>query len=330
MTALDAAATPVGPPPAVVIVGEALIDLTANGRREFTALPGGAPANAAVALARLGVATEFMGRLSTDYFGELLTAHLSDNGVGLRHAVRTPRPTTLAVVRLSHEGSADYTFYVEGTADWHWSTDELPELTPASTSVLVAGSLALSIRPGAAVLEEFIAAQHAAGAILIAYDPNVRPRLAQSRELEVVRVERQIRAAHLIKASDDDVSWLYPGTDTRLVARRWQQLSGGWVTITRGSRGAYAVCPSGEEVSVPGRPVSVVDTIGAGDAFLAGLLAGLTKHHLLGATPAQTLGGLSAESVTGAMQDAVVVAALTCTRPGADPPTSAELELRPA
>jgi fructokinase len=328
MTALDAAPTPAGPAPAVVIVGEALIDLTANGRRDFTALPGGAPANAAVALARLGVVTEFMGRLSTDYFGQLLTDHLSGNDVGLRHAVRTARPTTLAVVHLSHEGTADYTFYVEGTADWHWSSDELPELTAASTSVLVAGSLALSIGPGAAVLEQFIAARHAAGDILIAYDPNVRPRLAQSLEQEVARVERQIRLAHVIKASEDDVSWLYPGTDTRMVARRWQQLSGGWVTITRGPRGAYAVCPSGEEVSVPGRPVSVVDTIGAGDAFLAGLLAGLSKYQMLAPTAAQTLRGLSVESVTRAMQDAVVVAALTCTRPGADPPTSAELELR--
>ena len=216
---------------------------TADGRREFTARPGGAPANAAVALARLGVTTEFLGRLSSDYFGQLLRAHLGENGVGLHYAVSTDEPTTLAVVHLSHEGSADYTFYLEGTANWRWRRDELPELKPASTSVLVAGSLALAVGPTAAVLEQFVAEQYATGLVLIAYDPNVRPALAQSLEAEVKRVERQVGSAHVVKASEDDVSWLYPDTDLETVARRWHQLNGGWVTITRGARGAYAITP---------------------------------------------------------------------------------------
>jgi fructokinase len=309
------------------VIGEALVDMANTGGAIYLAVPGGAPANVAVALSRLGIATELIARISGDHFGEFVTAHLVANGVGREYCVPASQPTTLAVATLSADKVATYSFYSQGTADWQWTGGELPAHLPEHVRVLVTGSLALGLPPGAAVIEDFVAAQYRCGEVLVAYDPNIRPALAASREAEVARVERQIRLAHLVKASEDDLAWLYPDRDPRDVARQWRRLAGAWVTVTRGPRGAFAICPSGEEVEVPGRPVQVVDTIGAGDAFLAGLLAGLADRGLLAATAADTLRQVTADIVAQILAEAVVVAALTCARAGANPPTRAELHL---
>jgi fructokinase len=334
-------------PSTVAVIGEILVDLANTGGARYLAVPGGAPANVAVALSRLGIPTELIARISHDHFGEFVRAHLVESGVGREYCVTAAEPTTLAVATLSADQVATYSFYSQGTADWQWAADELPVRLPGHVRALVVGSLALGLPPGAAVIEQFVAEQRRAGELLIAYDPNIRPTLAAPREAEVARVERQIGLAHLVKASEEDLRWLYPDRDPHDVARQWQADCAGWVTVTCGPGGAFAICPDGREVAVPGRPVQVVDTIGAGDAFLAGLLAGLDDRQLFGAGAGAgggggggrgagfgadagagadaTLGLLTAGIVEEIMSEAVHVAALTCTRAGANPPTRQEL-----
>jgi len=312
-------------PATVAVVGELLVDLANAGGADYVALPGGAPANVAVALSRLGVPTELLARISTDSFGGLVRKHLEANAVGCRYCVAASEPTTLAVAVLSPDRAATYSFYTQGTADWQWTARELPDRLPEEVRALVTGSLALAIAPGAEVLEAFVAKECGEGRVFIAYDPNIRPALASARETEVARAERQIGSSHLVKASEDDIAWLYPEHDPVEIARRWQRTCGGWVVVTRGARGAFSVSPSGELVTVAGRPVQVVDTIGAGDAFLSGLLAAIADRGLLGTTAQATLSALTDDVVEQVMSFATVVAALTCTRSGANPPTRAEL-----
>jgi fructokinase len=309
----------------ITVAGEALIDLVEEGRGRYRAHPGGSPANVAVGLARLGVPCSMLARISGDALGDQLAAHLAGNGVSLRDVRRVPEPTTLALASLDGAGQAAYSFYVRGTADWQWSRGELPEALPPDVRALHAGSLALALPPGARALEDLLAAERARGRVTISIDPNIRPALAASRAEERTRVERQIRLAHIVKASEEDTGWLYPGVATEAVARDWQQLGPRLVVITLGDRGAYVLAPDGTEVRRPARPVQVVDTVGAGDAFCAGLLDALWRAGQLGAAGERGTGKpLTGAGLAEILDWAVLVAALTCERPGADPPTADE------
>ena len=336
----------------ITVAGEALIDLVDEGGGWYRAHPGGSPANVAVGLARLGVPCSLLARVSTDAFGGQLASHLAGNGVSLRDVVRAAEPTTLALASLDGAGQAAYSFYVQGTADWQWRRDELPDALAPDVSALHAGSLALALPPGARAVEDLLAAERARGRVTISVDPNIRPPLAASRAGEVARVERQIRLAHIVKASEEDTGWLYPGLDAEAVARRWQRLGPDLVVITLGARGAYALGPDGTEARRPARPVRVADTVAAGDSFCAGLLDALGRRGLLGtagsppaapdapgaaggpgaagpgrapgAAGGMALGRITARDVAEVLDWAILVAALTCARPGADPPTREE------
>jgi fructokinase len=324
----------------ITVAGEALIDLVDEGGGRYQAHPGGSPANVAVGLARLGVPCSLLARVSTDTLGGQLAAHLAGNGVSLRDVVRAAEPTTLALASLDGTGQAVYSFYVQGTADWQWRRDELPGALAPDVTALHAGSLALALAPGAQVMEDLLAAERARGQVTISIDPNIRPPLAAGRADEVARVERQIRLAHLVKASGDDTGWLYPGLGCEAVARAWQRLGPDLVVITLGAHGAYALGPDGTEIRRPARPVVVADTVGAGDAFCAGLLDALWRRGLLGLADdrsgaasgpgaagvggAAGLGRIGAQELAEVVDWAVRVAALTCERPGADPPTRLE------
>jgi fructokinase len=324
----------------ITVAGEALIDLVDEGGGRYQAHPGGSPANVAVGLARLGVPCSLLARVSTDTLGGQLAAHLAGNGVSLRDVVRAAEPTTLALASLDGTGQAVYSFYVQGTADWQWRRDELPGALAPDVTALHAGSLALALAPGAQVMEDLLAAERARGQVTISIDPNIRPPLAAGRADEVARVERQIRLAHLVKASGDDTGWLYPGLGCEAVARAWQRLGPDLVVITLGAHGAYALGPDGTEIRRPARPVVVADTVGAGDAFCAGLLDALWRRGLLGLADdrsgaasgpgaagvggAAGLGRIGAQELAEVVDWAMLVAALTCERPGADPPTRVE------
>ncbi|MGC9670370.1 carbohydrate kinase family protein [Planosporangium sp. 12N6] len=299
----------------IVVCGEALIDLVPAGSAATTwhAAYGGGPANTAVALARLGTPAALACRLSGDGFGRQLRAYLADSGVDLHLAVAASEPTTLAVVGFDEQGVADYQFYVSGTADWQWSPDELPDRLPAGTQGLHVGSLATVLPPGADVLHAWAAAHR--DETMVTYDVNVRSALLPDRDAYRRHVEAWLDVAHVVKASDDDLRWLYPGRDPLVVVRDWLDRHDlALVLVTEGADGAVAVPRGHAPVRVPGIEVDVVDTVGAGDTFTAAFL-----HRL-------PSGPFDADHLVPALRFAVAAAALVCTRKGAQPPTQDEVE----
>jgi fructokinase len=308
----------------ITVVGEALIDLVEEGSGRYRAYPGGFAANVAVALARLGTPCSLLARVSDDALGRQLTAHLAGNGVSLRDVVRAAELTTLAMLNLDSDARASYSFYFNGTADWQWTTAELPGTLPPDVQALHAGSLALALEPGAHAIEKLLAAERARGQVTISIDPNIRPALAAAHADEVARVERQLALAHVVKASDEDTGWLYPGASVDDVARTWQRLGPRIVVITLGERGAYALGPDGTGQLRPARPTRIVDTVGAGDAFCAGLLDALGRRGLLGGAGTAALDRLTAGELAEVVDWSIVIATLACERAGADPPARDE------
>ncbi|MFC4147851.1 carbohydrate kinase [Micromonospora mangrovi] len=305
----------------LTVLGEAVIDLAPSaGGDLFAAHPGGSPLNVAVGLARLGRPTTMLARFSRTAFGRRLRAHAETNGVDVASAVADDRPATLAVVSLDDTGAAGYDFYLDGTSDWHWTADELGSL-PADTRVLHTGSLAALLPPGAEQVAGVLAREHAAGRVLVSLDPNVRPAVLADPDAARDRLVALARHAHLVKASDEDLAWLFPGASVETAARRLLDLGVRLVVVTRGAAGSYAATGS-VEVTRPARRVTVVDTVGAGDAFTAGLLDALVEADA--ATPT-AVGDLDAGRLGAVLDHATLVAALTCRRAGADPPRRADL-----
>lgn len=310
----------------IVVIGEALIDLIQQEDGRFEASPGGAPANVSLSLARLGAHVSFVGRLSTDKFGERLRAWLSPEGIDLSLVESTDDPTTLAVASLDSEGKSSYSFYLKETADWGWTADSFEEVEAKPPTCLVIGSVAMVIQPGASAIEHLAAHVYAADSSTITMDVNIRPGLGFERETETTRVERQINLAHIIKASDDDFAWLYPGRSPEASARAWAH-SGRFVIMTRGADGATLFVPTGDSVSVTAPTIELVDTVGAGDSFLGAVLFGLQRLDALGDRATERLASVSRDDWTAVLDLAARVGAITCSRTGCNPPTAAELGL---
>jgi fructokinase len=309
----------------VIVVGEALVDIAVgapgeHGGLALTARAGGSPANVAAGLGRLGVPTAFAGRLSGEVFGSFLRAHLVASGVDVGLSVSAPEPATLAIVAIAADGSAAYSFYVEGTADWQWTREELP--TPEAGAAVHTGSLAIALEPGASILATWIAETRARGDVFVSLDPNVRPSLVLHRPGYRARLEALVEGAHLVKVSDEDLRALEPGVEPLETARAWAERGPELVVVTHGGRGSTALRTGTEPVHCEAMAVRVVDTIGAGDAFTAGLLAFLAERD--GLHPGRC-GSLDGETLADALRFAGDVAALTCSRAGADPPWRAEL-----
>jgi fructokinase len=299
----------------IVVCGEALIDLVPAGGDLWRALPGGSPANTAVALSRLGTPVTMLARLSDDAFGVALRKRFTDNDVDLRWAVDATDSTTLAIVGLDDSGGARYTFHVHDTADWQWQDSEIPPSFGPDVATIHAGSMGLIGEPGGAVLEAMLVRER--GRRVISIDPNVRPIMCEDVAAYREAVERWLGIAHIVKVSADDVTWLYPDREFLEVAREWAARGPSLVVMTLGADGAVAFTSSGASHRVPGVKVEVVDTIGAGDTFTAGLLHSLKAQGLL---DVQALARLSDAQLDEALRYAALVSALACTREGADPP----------
>ncbi|MFW5418372.1 carbohydrate kinase [Nocardiopsis sp. CNT-189] len=306
----------------VIVCGEALVDMVPGERPgDWRALPGGGAANAAVALNRLGTAAPLLCRLSGDHFGRMLRAHLRDSGVDLGLAVDAAEPTTLAFVSFDGAGSAEYAFYLEGTADWQWSPEELPG--DVSGGCVHAGTLAAVLDPGAAVLRSWLQGRRAE--TVVSYDVNVRPSVLPDREAYRASARAWCDVAHILKASADDLAWLYPEQDPVDAARALQDEHGlDLAVVTLGAEGAAALLPGEPPLRAPAPAVQVVDTVGAGDAFIGAVLADLDAKGLLAGPAALT--GLDAGTAAGTLDFAAAAAALACTRPGAAPPTREEVD----
>jgi fructokinase len=307
------------------VLGEALLDMVQPGPgAAYVARPGGGPFNIAIGLQRLGHPTSLLARLSTGGLGAVVREHAVANGLDLSACVETSDQTTLAFASVDEQGRATYDFYMHDTADWGWTAGELADL-PAQARVLHTGSLAAALPPGADVVLDRVERLHAERRCLLSFDPNVRPALAGPHEEAVRRVERFVAASHIVKASDEDLDWLYPGVDLVEAARRWAAHGPALVVVTLGAAGCLAVTRFGETHRRPSVAVDLVDTIGAGDAFESGLLSGLAD---VGAATPEAVGGLSTEDLDGVLDRAVLTAAMTCERAGADPPTRAEYAAR--
>jgi fructokinase len=306
----------------VTVIGEALIDLVPGDTPlAYIASPGGSPYNVAIGLARLGQDSTLMARLGDNALGRILRDRAAAEGVDLDAAPHASEPTTLAVVSLDAQGTAAYDFYFDGTADWQWTAEETRHI-PGRTSVLHFGSIASWTSPGAARIVELARRMRDRGDVLVSYDPNIRPGLLGDRQHAERMVEQGLRVAHVAKASAEDIAWLYPGQSPEEVARLWFELGVTVAVITDGSNGATACTATAPPVHRPAPVVKVVDTVGAGDSFTAGLLAALVDRQWH--APAR-LAECTAADLSAVLDDAIVVSAITCERVGANPPRLAEL-----
>ncbi len=326
--------------PQLTVLGEFVVDLLPDPSADagpegtsprYVARPGGNALNVAVAAGRLGAPVALLARLGTGPLAAPLRRHAELSGVDLAGIVDAVEPVSLAVVGLDDSGSPDYGFHVQGAADWQWTDDELAEVLPEATALLHVGSISSWTPPGCDAIARL--AEQVAGRVLVSVDPNLRPMLAggpvgaslgNDPDAVRARLDRLVAVADVVKVSSEDLAWLEPdaGADLDGTARRWAERGPALVLLTDG--GAPL------RVARPGRPllrrepprVTVADTVGAGDSLAAGLFAGLLAA---GATSRAALEALTDDDLAGLVDDAALVAALNCTRVGADPPTAAEL-----
>ena len=312
----------------ILCCGEALIDFvpTADGA-SYRPVPGGSIFNIAVGLGRLGAPVGYFGKLSTDFFGDRLLQTLSENGVDTSLTLRASAPTTLAFVDLFAGGSREprYTFYAEAAVDRFLAVGELPKRLPAGVQALHFGSISLVLEPGASSLETLM--RREAGQHLISLDPNVRPGLIQDRDAYRERFEGWTELADIIRLSRADFGWLYPDRSWEAAFQDWLSRGVSLVILTNGAQGALGVTAEGASVTCPAAPVEVVDTVGAGDSFLAACLFLLAREGTL--TSKEALRRMPAGSLERCLAFASRAAGLTCSRPGSDPPFLRELEADP-
>ncbi|HEY3293321.1 MAG TPA: carbohydrate kinase [Candidatus Nanopelagicaceae bacterium] len=293
------------------VCGEILIDVLPQG-----SLVAGGPANTAMALALLGKDVEFIGVISTDEYGDLARRKFSEDGVSISHVLDSAKPTAMAKVSVDEEGIASYVFSIDGTATFDFNGTWLPDPSRAKPALLHIGSLATIVEPGAKELYEW--AMRVGEFAPIVYDPNVRPAYLSDRDRYHESVEDWISIASVVKASEDDLTWLYPGTDIVAIAKAWITSGVDIVVVTKGAKGLMAVT-SEEVVEVPGLSVGVVDTVGAGDTVGAIISKAILENGLE---------NLRGKVLREALDCAALAAAITCSRAGMQPPTKSELEAR--
>ncbi|TDE93925.1 carbohydrate kinase [Occultella glacieicola] len=299
-----------------LVIGEALVDVVHAADGTVTEHPGGSPANVALGLARLGRDAELATWFSDDAHGALVRDHLTGNGVRLVPLSDRADRTSTAVATLDADGAATYTFDL----DWR-----VPEVTLDGDLVVVhVGSIGATLQPGgAAVAELVVAAREFA---TISYDPNARPSIMGTAAQTLPTVTGLVAGADLVKVSDEDVAWLQPGRDPQDVVRAWAASGPAVVVLTRGGAGSFAVTSTGVEVTLDSPRVQVVDTVGAGDSYMGGLIDGLWSADLLGADRREALHAVDADALRAVMGHAAAIAAITVSRAGASPPTRSELE----
>jgi fructokinase len=325
--------------PNLTVLGELVVDLLPDPDAavdptgtapHYVAHPGGNALNVAVAAGRLGAPVTLLARLGSGPLAAGLRRHAEQSGVDVSRFVAATEPVSLAVIARGPDGSPDYGFHVAGAADWQWTDEELAAALPDTTAVLHVGSISSWTTPGCEAIARLV--ERVSGQMLVSVDPNIRPPLAEGpvgaslgNDPDAVRARLQRLMVHadIVKVSAEDFAWLHPRADLDLGTSVWAERGPALVLMTDG----------GDPLRVgrPGRPlirqeiprVSVVDTVGAGDSLAAGLFAGLLAR---GVTTREALTALTDDELGVVVDEAALVAALNCTRAGADPPTRAELD----
>ncbi|HTT55101.1 MAG TPA: PfkB family carbohydrate kinase [Streptosporangiaceae bacterium] len=301
----------------ILVAGESLIDLIVGPRGDVHASPGGGPFNTARTIARLGQPVRFLGRFSADPFGALLAGKLADDQVGLALPEQVPQPTALAIVSLNEAGVARYWFHLTGTAGFVLDQPSAERALRADVTALHIGTLGLVVEPMAGVVEGL--AGQRPSSVLLMLDPNWRASAIPDPSAHLARIRRLLVRTDILKTSMEDLPFLVPGDDVPAAARTLLGWGARCVLVTDGPAPVRAFTADGQQLTVPTPPAQVVDTVGAGDAFGGGFLAwwaerGLDRDQL--ADP-----GLLAAAVAAGAR----VAALTCTRAGAEPPWQQEI-----
>jgi len=301
----------------ILSAGEALIDMLPRtstlGEASFAPYAGGAVMNTAIALGRLGAEAGFLTGLSSDLMGDVLRQTLAASKVNLDLAVVSNRPTTLAFVKLT-DGHASYFFYDENTAGRTLTLADMPTL-PASVTAYFTGGIWLAVEPCGTALEAMLLREAPHRVAML--DPNVRPGFVTDRAAYTARIDRMIAVSDIVKLSDEDAEWLYGSVDPLAVLSKGPKV----VLMTEGAKGASAYTARGK-VSVAAPKIVVADTVGAGDTFNAGFLRAL---DLAGALTKSAVASLSEDALRDALSLGVRAAAITCSRPGANPPWADEL-----
>ena len=307
----------------ILCCGEALIDMlprtTTLGEEAYAPYAGGAIFNTAIALGRLGVPSGFFTGLSDDMMGDILRKSLAESGVDYSYCATLSRPTTVAFVRLI-KGHATYAFYDEGTAGRMIGEADLPALRD-DCEALHFGAISLIPEPCGSTYEALLTREHEKR--VISLDPNIRPGFIKDKDAHMGRIRRMAAMSDIVKFSDEDLAWFGLEGDEDALARHWLHHGAKLVVVTRGAEGAVGYTAD-DKVVVPSERVAVVDTVGAGDTFDAGVLASLKMQNLL---TKQQIAKLSQDQIANVLALGAKAAAVTVSRAGANPPWAKEIGL---
>ena len=322
----------------IICCGEALIDMVRapipGSKEGFLPLPGGSPYNTAIAIGKLGAPVKFLGRFSTDFFGEALSKRLRENNVGEDLTVRSGQNTALAFVKPEKGKEPHYIFYTENTADRSLSVEDLPAKLPADTRCILFGSISMTMEPIASAIEALImregtrkSADQMDGAPVISFDPNIRPFMIKDRNAYIERFERWIAESTIAKISSLDFGFIYPKLNPEQALHKILAMGPRLAICTLGPKGALALLRRNDgnvtKVSAPTVNLPVVNTIGAGDTFHGAFLAWL---ELNGKMSRSALAGLSETDLYDALFFANKAASIVCSRKGTEPPSRKEVD----
>ncbi|MFL2762172.1 MAG: carbohydrate kinase family protein [Dehalococcoidia bacterium] len=309
----------------IAVCGEALIDfapIEISDNRAYLPIPGGSPYNVAIGLGRLGCPVDFIGKLSDDEFGQILRKNLLSNGGRDRFTLSGPEPSTLAFIHIEDDRDPHFSFFSNNSADRNLTTSDLPKCLPSEIQAIHFGSFSLAHEPIASTLEKLIEREH--NQRIISIDPNIRPSFVTNKNHYINRLEKLISFATIVKVSTEDISWMYPNQDPNEIISEWIHSGPNLVILTSGAEGSYAESSSGIKSTSPAHPVTIVDTVGAGDSFMSALLWWLSEKKFLNLESMKTL---SENDIQNLLLFSNKAASITCGRSGANPPFANEIEM---
>jgi len=304
--------------PSVLVIGEALVDVVHGINGEIKNIPGGSPANTAVALARLGTKTYMKARTSTDQFGTEIRNYLTSQNINLDYSLVVKNPSSVVNALIQKDGSAKYEANLRGAADYGWTYEELDQVIDPDIQIVQLGSLTSYIEPGATNIEKWFSQLRQSNKYLLTFDPNIRHPLDGENEVDVrSRAKKLASLSHVVKASDEDLNWIFSNNNPQDSATNIIESGASLVVVTLGKKGAFAVNKKLEIVEVTANEIAVIDTIGAGDTFAAALITQLLENSWINKN---ALENLSSDDLTEILTNCSAASAITCSRQGANPP----------
>jgi len=309
--------------PSVLVIGEALVDVVYGINGEIKNIPGGSPANTAVALARLGTKTYMKARTSSDQFGTEIRNYLTNQNVNLDYSLVVDSPSSVIDAVIQKDGSAKYEANLNGAADYGWTFAELNQEIDRDIQIIQLGSLTSYVEPGATNVEKWFAQLRQSDKYLLTFDPNIRHPLDGQNEKDVRnRAKRLASLSHVVKASDEDLNWIFSNDNPKDSAINIIKSGASLVFVTLGKKGAFVVNKELEIIEVPAKEIEVIDTIGAGDTFAAALITQLLENSWINENELEKL---KTTDLTAILTNCALAAAITCARQGANPPHRLEV-----